>query len=312
MSRPRKANVDYFPHSTEHGKTMFVLENRWGNDGYAAWFKILEMLGRAENHFIDTRDAETWEYLVANLRITPNTTCEILNTLSNLRAIDSELWESFQVIFSTNFVDGVTPAYRFRKDKIITRDIVLNSVSHVLNHIPHVIPQHKPALDSDSLNIMPTEERRGDMRGEEIITPSLISLEKEIATEPPSADSVNEEIGGGIAFKHMRISDIQELYITYIGRIPHNQPIVTVLQDICRLYPPDRITLAFQAAVTAEKPNLNWVKTYLDNPRNWSGNGRSNQRGAATTGRKTSGVIPPNPPEADWLGGSSFDTGTGV
>ena len=306
MSRPRKANVDYFPHSTEHGKTMFVLENRWGNNGYAAWFKILEMLGRAENHFIDTRDTETWEYLVANLRINPNTTCEILNTLSNLRAIDQELWESSKVIFSVNFVDGVTPAYRFRKDKIITRNVVLNLVSRVVNNVSHVIPQHKPGLSSDSLNIMPTEERRGEERRGDYNNLPLPPDEEKAA----AASQVDEEIGRGTVFKHMRLSDIQELYITYIGRIPHNAPIVTVLQDICRDYPPDRITVAFQAAVTADKPNLNWIKTYLDNQKNWSGgNGRSNQRGAATTGREAPGIIPPNPPDTDWLGGSSFDTG---
>ena len=51
MTRPMKKGVDYFPHACVHGQTMFILEQRWGNDGYAFWFKLLEMLGTTEGHF---------------------------------------------------------------------------------------------------------------------------------------------------------------------------------------------------------------------------------------------------------------------
>ena len=45
MARPRKQTVDYFPHYCKCGRTIFILENRFGNDGYAFWFKLLEILG---------------------------------------------------------------------------------------------------------------------------------------------------------------------------------------------------------------------------------------------------------------------------
>ena len=45
MARPKKQTVDYFPHIIKQGKTMTILENRFGNDGYAFWFKLLEILG---------------------------------------------------------------------------------------------------------------------------------------------------------------------------------------------------------------------------------------------------------------------------
>lgn len=45
MARPTKTSVDYFPHMTHSGKTIAILEARWGNDGYAFWFKLLELLG---------------------------------------------------------------------------------------------------------------------------------------------------------------------------------------------------------------------------------------------------------------------------
>lgn len=132
----------------------------------------------------------------------------------------------------------------------------------------------------------------------------------------PSVKPINlplppeDKSGGAFYIERMSMSEIQELHIMYLGRIPHNQPLVTVLQEICKFYPPDRIKTAFQAAAATEKQkNLNWVRIYLDNPKNWStGNGKFDQGRPTTAGRKTTGIIPPNPPETDWLGGSSFDT----
>lgn len=45
MARPKKQTVDYFPHFVKGGRTIFILENKFGNDGYAFWFKLLEILG---------------------------------------------------------------------------------------------------------------------------------------------------------------------------------------------------------------------------------------------------------------------------
>ena len=48
MARPAKLTVDYFPHIINQGKTIFIIENNYGNDGYAFWFKLLELLGATD------------------------------------------------------------------------------------------------------------------------------------------------------------------------------------------------------------------------------------------------------------------------
>lgn len=65
MARPKKQTVDYFPHFVKGGRTIFILENKFGNDGYAFWFKLLEILGESEGHFYDCSNASNWEYLLA-------------------------------------------------------------------------------------------------------------------------------------------------------------------------------------------------------------------------------------------------------
>jgi len=119
MGRPTKATVNYFPHVTEHGKTLFILQNIWGNDGYAAWFKILERLGASENHVLNMNDPSEFAYLAAYCKVQPETLTAILDQCSALNAINPGLWRK-KLIYSQNFVDGVADAYRKRKEKLPT------------------------------------------------------------------------------------------------------------------------------------------------------------------------------------------------
>jgi hypothetical protein len=38
---------------------MYIIEEKFGNDGYATWFKLLEQLGNQKNHYIDFSDDMT-------------------------------------------------------------------------------------------------------------------------------------------------------------------------------------------------------------------------------------------------------------
>ena len=125
MGRNKKSTVDYFPHDTKHGQTMFILENKYGNNGYSAWFKLLELLGSTEGHFIDCNKAETMEFMLAKMRISADIFEEIMKTLSNLNAICPILW-SKRVVWSDNFVSRISDAYSRRQDKLPDKNAVLS------------------------------------------------------------------------------------------------------------------------------------------------------------------------------------------
>lgn len=124
MTRPRKQTVDYFPHDCSHGKTLFILEGKYGNDGYAFWFKLLELIGSTEKHYLDCDDKATWEYLLSRTRVSEETGWEIMNLLASLGAIDSELWQE-HIVWSENFVKRVFDAYRNRISDIPKRADIL-------------------------------------------------------------------------------------------------------------------------------------------------------------------------------------------
>ncbi len=114
MARPKKQTVDYFPHMATSGKTMFILESQFGNDGYAFWFKLLEMLATTNGHFINCRNSADWQFLLAKTRVDEVTASRILDLLASLDAIDKELWE-VKVIWSQNFVNNISDVYKNRK-----------------------------------------------------------------------------------------------------------------------------------------------------------------------------------------------------
>lgn len=105
-----------------------------------------------------------------------------------------------------------------------------------------------------------------------------------------------------VACERMALSEAQQLHIECLGKIPFNPLSVTVLREICNEYPPDRIRIAFKAIVSADKPNLNWIKTYLDNPKNWN-------KGANNDSRKSNNGKPSydSCENRDYSAGEVFD-----
>ncbi len=120
MARPEKNTVEYFPHYVNSGKTLFTLEKKFGNDGYAFLFKVLEALGKSENHFIDCRNPADWEFLLAITNVSEVSATEMMELLTKLGTFDEELW-SHKIIFSANFIENIKSVYERRKRKCLQK-----------------------------------------------------------------------------------------------------------------------------------------------------------------------------------------------
>lgn len=125
MAREQRRDVDYFPHECNHGRKMHIIESKYGNNGYATWFKLLEELGKANNHYIDISDDMTLMFLTSVFKVDEDTTKSILTDLSKLGAIDKFLYEEYSVIWSQKFVNSIEDAYRKRKQTLFTKNDIL-------------------------------------------------------------------------------------------------------------------------------------------------------------------------------------------
>ena len=120
MARPKKQEVDYFPHYCDHGKVLFVIEDRWGNDGYAAFYRLMELLGKTNSHCYDCHEPENWEYLIATIRVSEDVATDILDKLASMRVIDPALWKERR-IWMQSFVDSIADVYARRKVDLPTK-----------------------------------------------------------------------------------------------------------------------------------------------------------------------------------------------
>lgn len=115
MARPKKYTADYFPHYvTGNSRTVFILEQKYGNDGYALWFKLLELLAVTDGHYVDFNDHTDLEFFAAKSKIDADKAIEIIDQLAVLKAIDMNLW-NHKIVWCQNFVDNLSELYARRR-----------------------------------------------------------------------------------------------------------------------------------------------------------------------------------------------------
>jgi len=113
MARPKSNTVDYFPHYISDGKKMFIIESKYGNDGYAVWFKLLEILAKTEDHFLNLGEDTQLMYVASKCRVSNELLQDIISDMVALGVFNKTLWK-YKVVWSQDFVDSVQAVYRKR------------------------------------------------------------------------------------------------------------------------------------------------------------------------------------------------------
>lgn len=128
MGRPLKNTAEYFPHYVKVGSTLYILEQKWGNDGYAFWYKLHELLCTQEGHYYDCSKEANCIYLSAYTRIDNCTVENIICTLAELGEIDKELWKNDRIIWCQSLVNDLKPLYDKRTSKLPEKPIKNNNI----------------------------------------------------------------------------------------------------------------------------------------------------------------------------------------
>lgn len=143
MGRMRKQTADYFPHFTYKGRTLTVLESRWGCVGYTFWFKMLELLSSTEGHSYDCSKQTNMDYLAIMALTDVETVNNILDALADMGKIDAPLWSEKRIIWCQSLVDRLSSLYAKRTTDIPQKPLLDGEERQEAKKTPDP-PQEKP------------------------------------------------------------------------------------------------------------------------------------------------------------------------
>ena len=132
MVRPKSNTVMYFAHDVDAStsKTLTVIQNTFGNAGYAFWYKLLEWLGGAsEDHSYNARDIADLEFITNRCGSDIETGTKILQKLADVGAIDTVLWDH-RIIWCQNFIDRLEELYKRRSRSLPIKPSYCNNNCH--------------------------------------------------------------------------------------------------------------------------------------------------------------------------------------
>jgi hypothetical protein len=162
MARPIKQTIDYFPHFVSDGKTLLILQNEFHNDGYAFWFKLLELLCVSDGQAYDYNNPAEWRLLLAKTSVQEDTATKILTILADVGAIDKEL-HTHKIIWVQKLVDNLDLVYNRRsngkpqKPVIANNNVVMKDISVNNNPVIANKSTHTKQNNTKQNNTIPVE-----------------------------------------------------------------------------------------------------------------------------------------------------------
>jgi len=121
MARPERHDVDYFPFMAKRGKTLNILQSRYGLEGIGFFTNLLRFLAFAPDHHCCIKEELDMLNFFAEIGLS-NTEkgLAIIELMVKTEKLDRDLWENHKVIVCPAFLDSIKDAYDRRSNPIIT------------------------------------------------------------------------------------------------------------------------------------------------------------------------------------------------
>ena len=134
MARPEKKDVDYFPFYVKDGRTLFILESKYGCKGTGFFTNVMRFLCQTPDHYYQLKDETDRLYFFSRVHCDEESGMDMLSIMSKTGKIDAGLWVSGAVIVSQDLLHSISDAYRKRNNKIITIEQIKEKVVSGINN----------------------------------------------------------------------------------------------------------------------------------------------------------------------------------
>ena len=168
MARPERHDADYFPFYAKRGKTLNILQSKFGLEGIGFFTNLMRFLTLTPDHHYCIKDESDKMNFFAEIGIHDESRgIEMIELMVKTEKLDKGLWEKYRVIASSAFLESLTDAYKQRKNKIITMDEIREKFVSIYGN-PVNIHGNPVSIDGNSAKSGVNPQRKGkERKGEE-------------------------------------------------------------------------------------------------------------------------------------------------
>jgi hypothetical protein len=145
--RDERHNADYFPFYAKEGKTLFILESKYGCKGTGFFTNVMRFLTLQDYHHFCIAEEVDRLYFFSKMKCDEESAMDMLKLMATTGKLSRDLFNLSQVICSPDLLDSLKRLYRERHNPIITIEEIeafyaskvikppINSISPAINSI---------------------------------------------------------------------------------------------------------------------------------------------------------------------------------
>lgn len=153
MARPERHDVDYFPFVVKRGRTLNILQSKYGLEGIGFFTNLLRFLAvTPDHHYCIANKIDRMNFFAEIGMEKEDIGIAIIELLVETEKLNRELWENNKVIVSEDFLLSIRDAYQRRANNIITIDEIKEKYSNCTTEIPQtdtITPQEGNFSDNN-------------------------------------------------------------------------------------------------------------------------------------------------------------------
>mgnify|MGYP006302090453 CR=1 FL=1 len=130
MPRPERHDADYFPFYVKDGKTLFVLQHKYGLEGIGFFTNLMRILTSTPDHYLCIADPGDSLYVFSRIGIDEERGLEMIEDLVKTGKLHKELWNEKRIILSPDLLESLEPLYEKRINDIVTVEEIVSGAGN--------------------------------------------------------------------------------------------------------------------------------------------------------------------------------------